>query len=109
MKADLGEISGAPTRADGFRGEVLDEVRPRDRGPDEEPRSPAGPHPELVAGSTTRRPSTGIIFGRRTPAILRQAQDEGVFATVRHCTVRTKGSLSPTNAKLMVFKRVMAA
>jgi putative transposase len=30
---------------------------------------------------------------------------EGVFATVRHRTVRTKGSLSPTTAKLMVFKR----
>ena len=29
---------------------------------------------------------------------------ESVFATVRHRTVRTKGSLSPTTAKLMVFK-----
>ena len=34
---------------------------------------------------------------------------ESVFATVRHRTVRTKGSLSPTTAKLMVFKLVMAA
>jgi hypothetical protein len=32
-----------------------------------------------------------------------------VFATVRHRTVRTKGSLSPTTARLMVFKLVMAA
>ncbi len=31
------------------------------------------------------------------------------FATVRHRTVRTKGALSPTTAKLMVFKLVMAA
>jgi putative transposase len=34
---------------------------------------------------------------------------ESVFATVRHRTVRTKGALSPTTAKLMVFKLVMAA
>jgi transposase-like protein len=34
---------------------------------------------------------------------------ESVFATVRHRTVRTKGSLSPTTARLMVFKLVVAA
>lgn len=34
---------------------------------------------------------------------------ESVFATVRHRTVRTRGSLSSTTAKLMVFKLVMAA
>ena len=34
---------------------------------------------------------------------------ESVFATVRHRTVRTKGALSPTIAKLMIFKLVMAA
>ncbi|MGY4286312.1 hypothetical protein ACVWXO_005532 [Bradyrhizobium sp. LM2.7] len=34
---------------------------------------------------------------------------ESVFATVRHRTVRTKGSLSPITAKLMVFKLVIAA
>ncbi len=34
---------------------------------------------------------------------------ESVFATVRHRSVRTKGALSPTTAKLMVFKLVMAA
>ena len=34
---------------------------------------------------------------------------ESVFATVRHRTVRSKGALSPTTAKLMVFKLVMAA
>ena len=34
---------------------------------------------------------------------------ESVFATVRHRTVRIKGSLSPTTAKLMVFKLVIAA
>jgi len=34
---------------------------------------------------------------------------ESIFATVRHRTVRTKGSLSPTTARLMVFKLIMAA
>ncbi len=34
---------------------------------------------------------------------------ESVFATVRHRTVRTKGSLSSKTARLMVFKLVMAA
>ena len=34
---------------------------------------------------------------------------EGVFATVRHRTVRTKGALSQDTARLMVFKLVMAA
>ena len=34
---------------------------------------------------------------------------ESVFATVRHRTVRTKGSLSPRTARLMVFKLVQAA
>src|SRR5713101_9805291 len=34
---------------------------------------------------------------------------ESVFATVRHRTVRTKGSLSPTTARMMVFKLVIAA
>ena len=34
---------------------------------------------------------------------------ESVFATVRHRTVRTRGSLSSMTAKLMVFKLVMAA
>lgn len=34
---------------------------------------------------------------------------ESVFSTVRHRTVRTKGSLSPKTAKLMVFKLIDAA
>src|SRR5215207_4416310 len=34
---------------------------------------------------------------------------ESVFATVRHRTVRTKGSLSPTTARPTVFTLVMAA
>ena len=34
---------------------------------------------------------------------------ESIFATVRHRTVRTKGALSQTTVKLMVFKLVQAA
>ena len=34
---------------------------------------------------------------------------ESVFATVRHRTVRTKRALSPTTARLRVFKLVIAA
>jgi putative transposase len=34
---------------------------------------------------------------------------ESIFATVRHRTVRTKGTLSAKTAKLMVFKLVNAA
>jgi transposase-like protein len=34
---------------------------------------------------------------------------ESVFGTVRHRTVRTKGSLSSPTAKLMVFKLIIAA
>ncbi|ORE91069.1 transposase mutator type [Stappia sp. 22II-S9-Z10] len=34
---------------------------------------------------------------------------ESVFATVRHRTVRTKGSLSDRTARPMVFKLTMAA
>lgn len=34
---------------------------------------------------------------------------ESVFATVRHRTVRTKGALSQTTAKLMVFTLIRAA
>jgi putative transposase len=34
---------------------------------------------------------------------------ESVFATVRHRTVRTKGSLSSVTAKLMVFKLTIPA
>ena len=34
---------------------------------------------------------------------------ERVFAIVRHRTMRTRGSLSSTTAKLMVFKLIIAA
>jgi hypothetical protein len=61
-----------------------------------------------------RMPGQG---SRRTAGLLREHWDhlrttnpiESVFATVRHRTVRTKGSLSPTTARLMVFKPIIAA
>ena len=34
---------------------------------------------------------------------------ESVFATVQQSRVRTKGSLSPMTAKLMIFKLIVAA
>jgi len=40
---------------------------------------------------------------------LRTNPIESVFATVRHRTVRTKGSLSPQTVRLMVFKLIDAA
>src|SRR3712207_8778195 len=50
-----------------------------------------------------RRPPRSTLFPYTT--LFRSS----VFATVRHRTVRTKGSLSPTTARLMVFKLIMAA
>jgi putative transposase len=52
--------------------------------------------------STAFPPSIGTTCGRRIPF-------KNVFATVRHRTVRTKGSLSSTTAKMMVFKLLCAA
>ena len=51
--------------------------------------------------SSICQPSTGIICDHEPI--------ESVFATVRHRTVRTKGSLSSVTTKIMVFKLVMAA
>jgi hypothetical protein len=51
-----------------------------------------------------RRHSTYIWDHSRTTNPI-----ESVFATVRHRTVRTKGSLSSTTARLIVFKLVIAA
>ena len=100
MKADLREIHGAPTRA------------------------AAGAAVDIFAekyGAKYARAAECLIKDRDAllafydfPAEhwdhLRTSNPiESVFATVRHRTVRTKGSLSPTTARLMVFKLVMAA
>ena len=100
MKADLREIYGAPTRAaaeaaiDGFADKY------------------GAKYDKAVACLTKDREALLAFFD--FPAehwdYLRTSNPiESVFATVRHRTVRTKGSLSPKTARLMVFKLVSAA
>ena len=100
MKADLREIHGAPTRA---AAEVAMDVFVEKYGVKYE---------RAVTCLTKDRDALLAFYDmpaehwdhlRTTNPI------ESVFATVRHRTVRTKGALSPTTAKLMVFKLVMAA
>ena len=107
MKADIREISAAPTRA---AAEAAVAIFVEKYG---------AKYPKAVECLTRDRDALLAFFDlpaehwdhlRTTnPIVLRQAQHEAVFATVRHRTVRTKGALSPTTAKLMVFKLVMAA
>src|SRR5512135_3242867 len=100
MKADLREIYGAPTRAaaeaaiDGFADKY------------------GAKYDKAVACLTKDRAALLAFFD--FPAEhwhhLRTSNPiESVFATVRHRTVRTKGSLSPKTARLMMFKLVSAA
>ena len=65
-----------------------------------------------IYGAPTRAIAEAAIdvFAEKYGAHLRTSNPiESVFATVRHRTVRTKGSLSAMTAKLMVFKLVTAA
>src|SRR3954463_9216225 len=100
MKADLREIHSAPTRA---KAEVAMEVFAEQYG---------AKYARAVECLTKDRDALLAFYAmpaehwdhlRTTNPI------ESVFATVRHRTVRTKGALSPTTAKLMVFKLVMSA
>ena len=100
MKADIREISAAPTRA---AAEAAIAIFVEKYG---------AKYPKAVECLTRDRAALLAFFDlpaehwdhlRTTNPI------ESVFATVRHRTVRTKGALSPTTAKLMVFKLVMAA
>ena len=100
MKADIREISAAPTRA---AAEAAVAIFVEKYG---------AKYPKAVECLTRDRDALLAFFDlpaehwdhlRTTNPI------ESVFATVRHRTVRTKGALSPTTAKLMVFKLVMAA
>ena len=100
MKADIREISAAPTRA---AAEAAIAVFVEKYG---------AKYPKAAECLTRDRDALLAFFDfpaehwdhlRTTNPI------ESVFATVRHRTVRTKGALSPTTAKLMVFKLVMAA
>ena len=100
MKADIREISAAPTRA---AAETAITIFVEKYG---------AKYPKAAECLTRDRHALLAFFDfpaehwdhlRTTNPI------ESVFATVRHRTVRTKGALSPTTAKLMVFKLVMAA
>ena len=100
MKADLREVHGAPSRA---AAEAAIDVFVEKYGTK---------YPRAADCLTKDRDALLAFFDfpaehwdhlRTTNPI------ESVFATVRHRTVRTKGSLSPTTARLMVFKLVMAA
>jgi putative transposase len=100
MKADLREIHGAPTRA---AAEVALAVFVEKYGTK---------YPRAAACLTKDREAllTFYDFPAEHWDHLRSSNPiESVFATVRHRTVRTKGALSATTAKLMVFKLVMAA
>jgi putative transposase len=100
MKADLREIYGAPTRAaaeaaiDGFADKY------------------GAKYDKAVACLTKDREALLAFFdfpAEHWDHLRTSNPIESVFATVRHRTVRTKGSLSPKTAKLMVFKLVSAA
>jgi putative transposase len=101
MKADLREVHGAPTRAAAAAAAIG--IFAQKYG---------AKYPRAVECLTKDREALLAFFD--FPAEhwdhLRTANPiESVFATVRHRTVRTKGALSPTTARLMVFKLVMAA
>jgi putative transposase len=100
MKADLREIYGAPTRAaaeaaiDGFADKY------------------GAKYDKAVACLTKDRAALLAFFdfpAEHWDHLRTSNPIESVFATVRHRTVRTKGSLSPKTARLMVFKLVSAA
>jgi putative transposase len=100
MKDDLREVHGAPTRA---AAEAAITVFNEKYG---------AKYPRAVACLTKDREAllTFFDFPAEHWDHLRTSNPiESVFATVRHRTVRTKGALSPTTARLMVFLLVRAA
>ena len=100
MKADLREIYGASTRA---AAEVAIDVFADKYGTKYE---------KAVACLTKDREALLAFFdfpAEHWDHLRTSNPIESVFATVRHRTVRTKGSLSTTTAKLMVFKLITAA
>ena len=100
MKADLREIHGAPTRSE---AEAAIAVFAEKYG---------AKYPRAVDCLTKDRDALLTFFdfpAEHWDHIRTTNPIESVFATVRHRTVRTKGALSPTTARLMVFKLIMAA
>jgi putative transposase len=100
MKADLREIHGAPTRA---AAETAMDVFAEKYGAKY----------ARAAECLTKDRDTLLAFydlpAEHWDHLRTTNPIESVFATVRHRTVRTKGALSPTTARLMVFKLIMAA
>jgi putative transposase len=100
MKADLREIYGASTRA---AAEAAIDVFADKYG---------AKYDKAVACLTKDREALLAFFdfpAEHWDHLRTSNPIESVFATVRHRTVRAKGSLSPRTAKLMVFKLVSAA
>ena len=100
MKVDLREIYGAPTRA---AADVAVDVF-ADKY--------SAKYDRAVACLTKDREALLAFFdfpAEHWDHLRTSNPIESVFATVRHRTVRTKGSLSAKTAKLMVFKLVNAA
>ena len=100
MKADLREIHGAPTRA---TAEAAVDLFAEKYG---------AKYAKATECLTKDRDALLAFYdfpAEHWDHLRTSNPIESVFATVRHRTVRTKGSLSPTTARLMVFKLVMAA
>jgi transposase-like protein len=100
MKLDLREIYGAPTRA---AAEAAIDLFADKYG---------AKYDKAVACLTKDREALLAFFdfpAEHWDHLRTSNPIESVFATVRHRTVRTKGSLSQRTARLMVFKLVSAA
>jgi putative transposase len=100
MKADLREVYGASTRA---AAEAAIDVFADKYG---------AKYDKAVTCLTKDREALLAFFdfpAEHWDHLRTSNPIESVFATVRHRTVRTKGSLSIRTAKLMVFKLVFAA
>src|SRR3712207_9255455 len=100
MKADLREIYSAPTRA---AAEVAMEVFVEKYGAKYARAADCLMKDRQALAAFYDLPAEHWDHLRTTNPI------ESVFPTVRHRTVRSKGALSPTTARLLVFKLVMAA
>ena len=100
MKVDLREIYGAATRAEAETAIAVFADKY------------AAKYDKAVACLTKDREALLAFFdfpAEHWDHLRTSNPIESVFATVRHRTVRTKGSLSPRTARLMVFKLVQAA
>ena len=100
MKPDLREIYGAPTRA---AAEMAIDVFAEKYG---------AKYDKAVDCLTKDRETLLAFYdfpAEHWDHLRTSNPIESIFATVRHRTVRTKGSLSSNTARLMVFKLIMAA